>query len=90
MILSKFKLTLWQITNAAPKELLGTSHALGQIMGSLMRGIGPALGGTMYAWSMQSPLLDPFNRFFIFAVLSSLSLGTAAYAFATLPDDVFA
>jgi hypothetical protein len=36
---------------------------------ALVRGVGPAFGGIVWAWSLNNGLGFPFNHFFIFGLI---------------------
>lgn len=54
--------------------MLGTVNGLGQTSASFVRAVGPALGGTLWSWSLTNNASFPFNNWFIFFVMSGLTL----------------
>ncbi|CAG8642337.1 8762_t:CDS:2, partial [Ambispora gerdemannii] len=68
---SFIELVLSMITNTVSREVLGTVNGIGQTIASLSRAIGPALGGTLWAWSLNNNLGFPFDHHFIFVVIAN-------------------
>ncbi|CAG8438734.1 8723_t:CDS:2 [Ambispora leptoticha] len=58
------------ITNSAPRNVLGTVNGIGQTIASFARAVGPALGGALWTWSLKNNLGFPFDRHFVFIVMS--------------------
>ncbi|OZJ03734.1 hypothetical protein BZG36_04148 [Bifiguratus adelaidae] len=61
------------VNNSAPPEMLGTVNGIGQTSVSFVRAIGPALGGSIWSWSLTNSLPFPFDNYFIFLVMSVLT-----------------
>ncbi|CAG8557427.1 1999_t:CDS:10 [Ambispora gerdemannii] len=61
------------ISNTVSREVLGTVNGIGQTTASLARAIGPALGGILWAWSLNNNLKFPFDRHFVFIVMSIIA-----------------
>jgi hypothetical protein len=53
---------------------LGTVNGVGQTSVSFVRAIGPALGGSLWSFSLTSGFGFPFNYYFVFIFMSFLSL----------------
>jgi hypothetical protein len=68
------RLIIKQVNNSAPVENLGTVNGVAQMSVSFVRGIGPALGGSLWSFSLTSGLGFPFNYFFVFIFMSFISL----------------
>ncbi|CAG8502866.1 6138_t:CDS:2 [Ambispora gerdemannii] len=64
---------LWNILNTISREVLGTVNGIGQTIASLSRAIGSALGGVLWAWSLNNNLRFPFDRYFVFIVMSAMA-----------------
>ncbi|RUS16332.1 major facilitator superfamily domain-containing protein [Endogone sp. FLAS-F59071] len=62
------------INNSANSDMLGTVNGFGQTSASFVRAVGPALGGTLWSWSLTNNASFPFNNWFIFFVMSGLTL----------------
>lgn len=63
-----------QVNNSAPVEQLGTVNGVGQMSVSFVRAIGPALGGSLWSFSLTSGFGFPFNYYFVFIFMSVISL----------------
>jgi len=74
--LSTFSYTavMLMVNNSAPLDQLGTVNGVGQTSVSFARAIGPALAGSLWSISLTSGLGFPFNYYFVFIVMSLLSL----------------
>ncbi|KAG2186341.1 hypothetical protein INT43_002779 [Umbelopsis isabellina] len=74
--LSTFSYTavMLMVNNSAPVESLGTVNGVAQMSVSFVRGIGPALGGSLWSFSLTSGMGFPFNYFFVFIFMSFISL----------------
>jgi hypothetical protein len=76
------------VNDSAPTPgSLGTVHGCGQVAASLMRSIGPTLGGIMWSWSLtgQFPLDYHFTLFFV-GFLSIVSVGISIYIKRVFPN----
>ena len=63
------------MTNVAPsKAQLGSVHGLTQTMGSGVRALGPASAGTLFALSIQSSFGFPFDKHFVWTILTVVAL----------------
>ncbi|KAG2188678.1 hypothetical protein INT44_003817 [Umbelopsis vinacea] len=74
--LSTFSYTaiMLMVNNSAPVDQLGTVNGVGQTSVSFVRAIGPALGGSLWSFSLTSGFGFPFNYYFVFIFMSFLSL----------------
>ncbi|KAJ3216068.1 hypothetical protein HDU67_009948 [Dinochytrium kinnereticum] len=72
-----FTSVMIMINNAAGKANLGIVNGIGQTTAAFVRSIGPALGGIMWAWSLNNHLAFPLNYWFVFFILSLLAIATA-------------
>ncbi|GAB5591317.1 hypothetical protein Unana1_06217 [Umbelopsis nana] len=74
--LSTFSYTavMLMVNNSAPVEKLGTVNGVGQTSVSFVRAVGPALGGSLWSFSLTSGFGFPFNYYFVFVFMSVLSL----------------
>ena len=73
---------LSQINNSESGEILGRVNGIAQASASCVRGIGPALGGTLWSWSLTNSLQFPFNNAFVFLLMSVIALGAWKQSFA--------
>jgi hypothetical protein len=55
-------------------KALGLLNGVGQCGAGLARAIGPALGGTLWSWSLLNGLPNPFDYHFVFYMLVILGL----------------
>ena len=76
------------VSNSAKLGQLGFVNGLGQAFASFLRAVGPALGGSLWAWSIQSNLPFPLDDKFIFVFMSAIASLTALHAWFLLPDSV--
>ncbi|KAK9686906.1 hypothetical protein K7432_014981 [Basidiobolus ranarum] len=66
------------VANSAPsKQVLGSLNGITQVGLSLVRAIGPTLGGSLWSWSLSHNYSFPFNFHLIFNFLALLALITA-------------
>jgi hypothetical protein len=72
------------ICNTAKPGQLGRVNGIGQASSSFVRGVGPALGGILWAWSTQSGLPFPLDNVFIFVFLCLVSGAAAVQAWLSL------
>ena len=50
--------TVILLTEAAPdRSVLGTVHGAGNMLASLARAVGPAVGGAVFAWGVESGMI---------------------------------
>ncbi|KAJ7716468.1 major facilitator superfamily domain-containing protein [Mycena maculata] len=73
------------ITASAPKSSRGTVNGLSQTYAALARAIAPALSTSLFSLSVQHNLLGGYFIYFVFLVISGLSLVLAE----SLPDQVW-
>jgi MFS family permease len=69
------------VNDSAPTPgSLGTVHGCGQVAASLMRSLGPTIGGVMWSWSLTNffPFDFHFTLFFV-GLLSVFSVGISVY-----------
>lgn len=71
--------------NAAPaQEQLGAVNGVGQTLAALVRGVGPALGGILWAASLG--LHARGQQFVTFVIIAAVAAGTIVlYRFVRLP-----
>ncbi|KAI8812837.1 major facilitator superfamily domain-containing protein [Cladochytrium replicatum] len=63
------------INNAAPTpRLLGTINGFGQTAATLARTIGPAVGGSLWAWSLSAGLPFPFDYHLVYNFIAIVGL----------------
>jgi hypothetical protein len=56
---------------------------------SFARMIGPALGGSLFAWSVNNGMnLFPFNQYFIFCFIELVNVVLLVQSFWMLPDEL--
>ncbi|ORY08249.1 MFS general substrate transporter [Basidiobolus meristosporus CBS 931.73] len=66
------------VANSTPsRKVLGSLNGITQVSCSLVRAIGPSLGGILWSWSLSHDYAFPFNFHLIFNFLAILSLVTA-------------
>ncbi|KAJ1566578.1 hypothetical protein HK405_009260 [Cladochytrium tenue] len=80
-----FTSVMIMINNSADRNSLGLVNGVGQTSAALVRSIGPALGGTMWAWSLTNGREFPLNYWFVFVFLSGVSC-VAAVGSQFLPE----
>ncbi|KAI9155917.1 hypothetical protein H9P43_009027 [Blastocladiella emersonii ATCC 22665] len=68
-----FTPVMTMINNSAHPEHLGRVNGLGQTAAAAVRGIGPAVGTMMYAWSTSAPRPFPINHVLVWIVLAALT-----------------
>jgi hypothetical protein len=74
-----------QINAAAPPGVAGAVNGAGQAVSSLMRALGPFLGG--FAWSLSISIRVPGHQFLVFVCISMVAfLYQFVYSFVDLPD----
>ncbi|KAI8924177.1 major facilitator superfamily domain-containing protein [Entophlyctis helioformis] len=70
------------VNDSAPgKHTLGTVHGCGQVAASFVRSVGPAVGGSLWAWSLTNNLGFPFDAHFTLFVTAFVALGSFALSF---------
>ena len=67
-----FTSVMVMVNLAAPKAHIGAVNGVGQALASFVRGIGPALGGTLWSLSISSGWAG--SEFFVFVLISSLGV----------------
>ncbi|KAF9365190.1 hypothetical protein BGX34_010994 [Mortierella sp. NVP85] len=82
-----FTSVMVMITNASPSHLLGTVNGIGQTSASFMRAFGPAIGGSLWAWSLSNGQSFPFNYFLVFILLAS-SAGFGLFYSLSIPSNL--
>ncbi|KAG2445989.1 hypothetical protein HXX76_000592 [Chlamydomonas incerta] len=72
--------------NAAPsQEQLGAVNGVGQTLAALVRGVGPALGGIL--WAVSLGLHSAGQQFLTFVIIALIAVGNYfLYAFVRLPN----
>ncbi|KAJ2995153.1 hypothetical protein HDV02_001038 [Globomyces sp. JEL0801] len=80
-------ITIMGINNSAAEGQLGIVNGMAQGAASFARAIGPALGGTVWAWSIQNNLPFPFNHVFIFTFVGIFTAILLIHAFTVLSED---
>eukprot|EP00698_Gefionella_okellyi_P015467 TRINITY_DN4368_c0_g3_i1.p1 TRINITY_DN4368_c0_g3~~TRINITY_DN4368_c0_g3_i1.p1 ORF type:complete len:651 (-),score=140.30 TRINITY_DN4368_c0_g3_i1:2729-4681(-) len=68
-----FTSVMLMINDSAPGNL-GAVNGVGQMFASAARGVGPGLGGVLFAWSITDGHVFPFDFWFMFIVLAFGSL----------------
>ena len=80
------------VNACAPVESLGAVNGVGQSLASLVRALGPALGGLSWAWSLQLAELAWWpgwlpHQYLPFVLAGLLALGTdVVYWHMRMPD----
>ncbi|KAI3651429.1 hypothetical protein MP228_003700 [Amoeboaphelidium protococcarum] len=69
-----FTTIMVMINNSATLGSLGLINGISQSLASLVRAIGPVLGGIMYQYSLKSGMSYPLNHHLVFVTLSLLSI----------------
>ncbi|KAH6573462.1 hypothetical protein BASA60_006010 [Batrachochytrium salamandrivorans] len=70
------------VNDSAPgPSSLGTVHGFGQVAVSFVRSVGPALGGSLWAWSLTSHLSFPFDFHFTLIATAVLSIGSVVISY---------
>lgn len=62
------------INESVPAHNTGTANGLAFALSAPIKAIGPAVGGSLMAWSLSNGLSFPFNYYFTYLVLSVASL----------------
>lgn len=62
-------------------------NGIGQMSAAFMRMIGPALGGSLWAWSLSNGLSFPFNYFFVYLLASAIATVGFFYSM-TIPSEL--
>jgi MFS family permease len=76
--------TVILLTNSAPnKSVLGTVHGAGNMLSSLARAIGPAVGGWVFAWGMGHGIVGAVWWFYLVVVAG----GALAWSYQMRPYD---
>ncbi|KAL2912472.1 hypothetical protein HK105_208044 [Polyrhizophydium stewartii] len=66
------------VNDSAPgQHTLGTVHGFGQLAASFVRSVGPALGGTLWSWSLSNGLAFPFD--FHFTLFMTAVIAVASF-----------
>ncbi|KAI8617269.1 major facilitator superfamily domain-containing protein [Chytriomyces sp. MP71] len=73
------------INNSAAPGALGLVNGVAQTCAALVRSVGPALGGCLWAWSITNGLEWPFDYWFVFLALGVCAVGTFLFSL-TLRD----
>ncbi|ORZ31353.1 major facilitator superfamily domain-containing protein [Catenaria anguillulae PL171] len=68
------------VNNSAPSNCLGRVNGLGQTAAAAVRGIGPAIGTMIFAWSTAEARPFPINSALIWLVLAALAGMQLAHA----------
>jgi MFS family permease len=64
--------TVILLTNSAPeKRVLGKIHGVGNMLSSLARAVGPAVGGWVFAWGIQGGMVGAVWWFYLFVIAAS-------------------
>lgn len=79
-----FTSVMVMVNLAAPKAHIGAVNGVGQALASFVRGIGPALGGTLWSLSISSGLAG--SEFFVFLLISGLGVAGNVLFAAIGPD----
>ena len=70
-----FTSTFVMINNSCRRMDRGTGNGIGQTFASLGRSIGPAIAGSLFAWSQAAPRSWPFDYHFVFVMIVLASAG---------------
>eukprot|EP00741_Cyanophora_paradoxa_P022067 tig00021434_g21302.t1 len=82
-----FTAAILMVNNSAPASHLGAVNGLGQSLASLVRAFGPAVGSTVFAWSLSAGLPFPLDAHLVFAGLGVVG-GAAFFLGYRLPDSI--
>ncbi|KAI8916233.1 major facilitator superfamily domain-containing protein [Gorgonomyces haynaldii] len=74
------------VSNSAKPGMLGVVNGYGQMGGSFVRTVGPSLGSSIFAWSIQSGIAFPLDKNLIFLLLSLLGLISVIQAWSLSPS----
>ncbi|EPS39328.1 hypothetical protein H072_6931 [Dactylellina haptotyla CBS 200.50] len=69
------------MNNSTTAESRGLVNGVAQSFVSFARSIGPALGGVIWSWSLSNGYGFPFNRFFLFLLLSVFAILQFLFSF---------
>ena len=81
--------TMIIINNSAKPGMIGIVNGVAQSFASFARTFGPALGGILWAWSIQNELPFPLNHFLVFVVISCVLIVINVHAWAILKEPGF-
>eukprot|EP01023_Acetabularia_acetabulum_P037144 TRINITY_DN3516_c0_g2_i1.p1 TRINITY_DN3516_c0_g2~~TRINITY_DN3516_c0_g2_i1.p1 ORF type:complete len:587 (-),score=47.04 TRINITY_DN3516_c0_g2_i1:1229-2863(-) len=70
-----FTCSMVMVNGSSPPDQLGSVNGVGQTFGSFARGVGPFIGGMLWAISLHMPI--PGHQFFVFIVTSGIMICTA-------------
>lgn len=73
------------INNSVDSRQLGEANGIGQAGVALVRAIGPAAGGPLFAWSVTDGKKFPFNHWFMFFLQAAFLLWLFCYSFFLSP-----
>lgn len=76
-----FTCTFMLINNSVPATDRGTVNGLGMTLGSIGKGIGPAIGAPLFAWSASNGLGYPFDYHLVFTLAALTCVLSAGIAF---------
>lgn len=63
-------------------------NGIAQGAASFARAVGPALGGTIWAWSCSNGLSLPFNHVFLFVFVIGVSVLIIVHSWTMLDDSI--
>lgn len=74
------------INNSVDVYNMGAANGLGQSLVALLRAIGPYFSSVMFAWSMTSGMVFPFNFYFVFVLMSVITVFILGLSFLLQPS----
>eukprot|EP01127_Copromyxa_protea_P019243 TRINITY_DN6198_c1_g1_i1.p1 TRINITY_DN6198_c1_g1~~TRINITY_DN6198_c1_g1_i1.p1 ORF type:complete len:468 (-),score=53.40 TRINITY_DN6198_c1_g1_i1:95-1498(-) len=74
------------VSNSVGPRQFGEANGLGQTGVALVRAMGPAIGGPLFAWSLTNGMSFPFNNWLLFCVQAILLLWLVGYSFFLSPS----
>eukprot|EP01024_Parvocaulis_polyphysoides_P002215 TRINITY_DN1070_c0_g2_i2.p3 TRINITY_DN1070_c0_g2~~TRINITY_DN1070_c0_g2_i2.p3 ORF type:complete len:120 (+),score=19.40 TRINITY_DN1070_c0_g2_i2:3-362(+) len=70
-----FTCSMVMVNSSSPQEQLGTVNGVGQTFGAFARGVGPFIGGMLWAMSLHMGV--PGHQFFVFIITAMLMIVNA-------------
>ncbi|KAJ1970252.1 hypothetical protein IWQ62_000079 [Dispira parvispora] len=68
------------VNNSVPnRQVLGTVNGFNQCFGSLARGVGPILAGTIWSWSLASGYGFPLDYHLVFIVIAGINFANGFF-----------
>ena len=72
-----FSTTMVMISNSTTIDKIGAVNGLGQSVAALLRAAGPAVGGSLFAWSNTNGLEAPFDYHLVFFLMGLICVATS-------------